>query len=139
MKIELILSKTYICQGKVYNKADTSGKNIVYEVSAKTGRHLLAQSNERNVPYFRKAADGVMGHLAPRKSVTKGGIPIPVEDDVDDDADSKPDPAEDDPVETGKDKVPKVGADGDEVEDDEDDDDDDDADDADEDEESVTV
>lgn len=84
MKVELVLSKTYVCMGKVYN----SGR--AYEVSTKVGRHLLAQANERHIPYFRKAADGAQAHIAPAKSINKGGIPVPVEDE-----DSKPDPAED--------------------------------------------
>ncbi len=84
MKVELVLSKTYVCQGKVYN----SGR--AYEVTTKVGRHLLAQGNERNVPYFRQAAESAQAHIAPTKSINKGGIPVPVED-----ADSTPDPAED--------------------------------------------
>lgn len=90
MKVELILSKTYVCMGKVYNNTDVSGKKVVYEVSTKVGRHLLAQANERNVPYFRKSAGGDQAYLAPKKSVNKGGIPVPVEDELTD-----PDPAED--------------------------------------------
>lgn len=122
MKIELVLSKTYVCQGKVYNNGRA------YEVSAKTAKHLLAQQSERNVPYFRKAADDAQAHLAPKKSITKGGIPIPVEDDAGDDTDAKPDPAEDD-------DAPKLDADGEAVEDE----DDDGEDDADENEEAITV
>ena len=99
MKVELILSNTYVCLGKVYNN------KVAYEVSAKVGRHLLAQANERNVPYFRKAADSAQAHLAPKKSVNKGGIPIPVEDELTD-----PDPAEEETLvvigEGGADPVP---------------------------------
>lgn len=131
MKVELVLSRTYICQGKVYNNTDVAGNKVVYEVDAKTGRHLLRQSNERNVPYFRKAADDAAAHLAPKKSVDKGGIPIPVED-----ADAKPDPAEDEASEDDDD-APKLDADGEPVDDD--DDSGDGEDDAGDDEESITV
>ncbi len=113
MKIELILSKTYVHSGKVYNRG------IVYEVSKKAAKHLLAQSNERNVFYFRRAADDdAQAHLAPKKSINKGGVPIPVDESgADDDADSTPDPADDEP--------PAVDEDGEEVDDDADADEDD--------------
>lgn len=114
MKIELILSKTYVCGGKVYNRG------VIYEVSKKMAKHLLAQSNERNVFYFRRAADdGVQAYEAPKKSIDKGGVPLPVdEDDGADGDDSTPDPADDD-------AAPAVDADGEEVDDDADADEDD--------------
>ena len=121
MKVELILSKTYVCLGKVYN----GGRS--YEVTTKIGRHLLAQSNERNVPYFRKAADGAPAYIAPKKSIDKGGIPVPVEDDLTD-----PDPAEDVVVaEPGGDGASVMTEDGEE--------DDGSENDAEEDEEAITV
>ena len=113
MKIELILSKTYVHGGKVYNRG------VVYEVPKKAAKHLLGQSNERNVFYFRRAMDDdALAHLAPKKSINKGGVPIPI-DESGADADTTPDPADDD------DDATAVDADGEEVDDDADADEDD--------------
>jgi len=110
-----MLSNTYVHSGKVYNKG------IIYEVDGQRAKHLLAQHNERNVFYFRRAVDdGAQAHLAPKKSINKGGIPIPVVDDVTHDEsedDAKPDPADDAaPVtvvaEVDDDDAPKLDADG---------------------------
>jgi len=123
VKIELMLSKTYVHSGKVYNRG------VVYEVSKKAAKHLLAQNNERNVFYFRRAADdNAPAFEAPKKSINKGGVPTPVVEDDDnkvDGPDTDPDPADDD------DSPSAVNEDGEE--------DDGENDDADEDEEAVTV
>ena len=50
MKIELVLSGTYLCQGKVYQKVDQAGKRLAYTVAESVGNHLIAQRNERDIP-----------------------------------------------------------------------------------------
>lgn len=80
MKIELVLSGTYLHLGKVYQKVDSAKKRIAYTVKDSVGDHLLAQRNERDIPYFRMVKDTAPAHIAAAKRHEKGGIPTPEAD-----------------------------------------------------------
>jgi|Cruoilmetagenom7_1024161.scaffolds.fasta_scaffold04281_5 hypothetical protein len=77
MKIELVLSSTYLCQGKVYQKVDATGKRLAYTVADGIGNHLLAQRSERDIPYFRMVNEETPAHVPATKRHEKGGVPQP--------------------------------------------------------------
>jgi hypothetical protein len=109
MKIQLVLSGTYLFRGKVFQKKGADGKQATYNVDKSTGDHLLAQRNERDVPYFRLVQEDTPAVLPADKRVEKGGIPQS--------EDSAPAPV-DDPVEASVDDDEAISADDVEVEDD---------------------
>lgn len=77
MKIQLVLSGTYLFRGKVFQRKDGTGKSMTYSVNKKDGEHLLSQRNERDVPYFRLVQDDAPAVLPATKRVEKGGVPQP--------------------------------------------------------------
>lgn len=68
-KVEVILSQTYLYKGKVFEK----GKGP-YAVTDKDAKHLLAQRNERDIPYFRASEDSP-AMIPGAKRSDKGGKP----------------------------------------------------------------
>jgi hypothetical protein len=76
-KVELILSKTYVYKGKIFEKGRP------YVVSDSDSKHLLAQRNERDIPYFRMT-DAGPAHMPANKRSDKGGTPplAPDEDQI---------------------------------------------------------
>ena len=103
MKIELVLSGTYLHCGKVYQKVDQAGNRLAYTVSESVGDHLVAQRNERDIPYFRMVSEATPAHLAAAKRHEKGGKiepePVAAEASAEPAADAAPaEPAPAEPV-----------------------------------------
>lgn len=90
MKIELVLSGTYLHAGKVYQKVDQSGKRLAYTVPEGVGNHLIEQRNERDIPYFRMVSEATPAHLAAAKRHEKGGKIEPEPDAPDEPAADEP-------------------------------------------------
>jgi hypothetical protein len=84
MKIQLILSGTYLHNGKVYQRKDNTGKAVTYTVPRVTGEHLLAQRSERDIPYFRLLDDAAPAVVPATKRIEKGGVltPEPIPEDI---------------------------------------------------------
>lgn len=70
-QVELVLSNTYVYKGKVFEK------NGAYVVSDSDAAHLLAQKNERDIPYFR-LSESDSPVVPPAKRTDKGGVARPV-------------------------------------------------------------
>ena len=68
-KVEIVLSQTYLYKGKVFEK----GKGP-YAVTDKVAKHLLAQRNERDIPYFRESSESP-AMIPGAKRSDKGGKP----------------------------------------------------------------
>lgn len=68
-KVEVVLSQTYLYKGKVFER----GKGP-YAVSEQAAKHLLAQRNERDIPYFR-LSDESPAMIPAAKRSDKGGVP----------------------------------------------------------------
>jgi hypothetical protein len=98
MKIQLVLSGTYLFRGKVFQRKDGTGKALSYSVSKQDGDHLLSQRNERDVPYFRLVQDDVPAVLPAAKRVEKGGVPQPESEAPVDDEPAAHDVADDEAV-----------------------------------------
>jgi hypothetical protein len=95
MKIQLVLSGTYLFKGKVFQRKDAQGKTLTYTVSKAVGDYLLEQRSERDVPYFRLVQEDTPAVVPASKRVEKGGIPQPEDAPADDSADA---PADDEAV-----------------------------------------
>lgn len=82
-KVELVLSNTYVYRGKVFER-----NGGPYVVSDSDGNHLLAQRNERDIPYFRLSeAEGAV--TPPDKRSDKGGASRPAPEEVEAEAEAE--------------------------------------------------
>lgn len=108
MKIQLVLSGTYLFKGKVFQRKGPDGNQATYVVSKADGDHLLAQRNERDIPYFRMVDSDAPAVVPADKRVEKGGVPQP---EASESASDDPAPVDDEAV-----SADDVADDGDEEE-----------------------
>lgn len=96
-KVELLLSKTYVYKGKIFEKGKT------YGISDTDASHLIAQRNERDVPYFRLTESTEAVAPASKRSDKGGTTPsvVEAEDGTPEPTDEVAEVADDDEVVDG--------------------------------------